>query len=202
MKKQSQISQFKITLLEVSPRVWRRIQVPADYTFWDLHVAIQDSMGWLDSHLHAFFFERDGKRIEIGIPVEPPDDHPFFSGVDVKLTEYFTEPGAKSRYDYDFGDDWQHEVLYEGISHREDGVKYPHCVDGRYPCPPEDCGGPGGYARLRRILRNPKHKEYLETVQWMEGMAGLSRRAPFDDRNPGAVRFDNPRTRLRMALSK
>lgn len=41
------VFQFRITFLDVKPPVWRRIQVPADYSFWDLHVAIQDSMGWL-----------------------------------------------------------------------------------------------------------------------------------------------------------
>ena len=51
------VLQFKIELLDTSPVVWRRIQVPADYSFWDLHVAIQDAMGWTDSHLHDFTLE-------------------------------------------------------------------------------------------------------------------------------------------------
>ncbi len=201
MKKPSLVSQFKITLLGVSPLVCRRIQVPAEYSFWDLHVAIQDSMGWLDCHLHGFYFQREGKVVEIGISVDPPVDHRFYAGWDVKLSEYFTEPGVTSRYDYDFGDGWQHEVLLESTLQREKGVKYPRCVDGRHLCPQEDSGGVEGYARLRRILRNPKHKEYLEMVRWMRGMASLSQRPPFDERNPGAVRFDNPRTRLRIVRS-
>ena len=49
------ICQFKITLLELHPKIWRRIQVPKTYTFWELHVAIQDAMGWTDSHLHMFY---------------------------------------------------------------------------------------------------------------------------------------------------
>ena len=46
--------QFKITLTEVRPPIWRRIQVPGTCSFWDLHVAIQDAMGWRDCHLHLF----------------------------------------------------------------------------------------------------------------------------------------------------
>ena len=58
----NKVYQFNIELLEISPLIWRRIQVPADYNFWDLHVAIQDSMGWLDYHLHHFEIRGKGKR--------------------------------------------------------------------------------------------------------------------------------------------
>ena len=70
------IYQFKITLYEIEPRIWRRIQVPVKYSFWDFHVAIQDSMGWLDYHLHAFRFRPKHKRkfIEVGIPGDDYDD--------------------------------------------------------------------------------------------------------------------------------
>jgi len=57
-EKNSLVYQFKITLCEIEPAIWRRIQVPGNYSFWDLHVAIQDAIGWLDYHLHAF---RNGK---------------------------------------------------------------------------------------------------------------------------------------------
>jgi len=53
-KKYSPVYQFKITLEDAKPPIWRRIQVPETYTFWDLHVAIQDAMGWSDYHLHEF----------------------------------------------------------------------------------------------------------------------------------------------------
>ncbi len=48
VKERAQVYQFKVVLLEVAPPIWRTIQVPETYSFWDLHVAIQDSMGWLD----------------------------------------------------------------------------------------------------------------------------------------------------------
>lgn len=46
--KRDHVLRIKVTLLGVKPPVWRRILVPCDYTFWDLHVAIQDAMGWTD----------------------------------------------------------------------------------------------------------------------------------------------------------
>jgi hypothetical protein len=69
-----QIYLFKITLRDVRPPVWRRIQVPGNYTFWDLHVAIQDAVRWMDSHLHAFHVKntRTGRDEEIGIPNDDP----------------------------------------------------------------------------------------------------------------------------------
>ena len=48
------VYQFKIELKNIKPLIWRRILVPENYTFGDLHVAIQDCMGWTDTHLHEF----------------------------------------------------------------------------------------------------------------------------------------------------
>ena len=64
------VYQFKITLKGIKPPIWRRIQVPENYTFWDLHVAIQDSMGWEDYHLHEFEIldPSKGLKVNIGIP--------------------------------------------------------------------------------------------------------------------------------------
>jgi len=42
----------------------------------------------------------------------------------------------------------------------------PVCVGGARACPPEDCGGVHGYRDLRRILANPKHKEFVSTRLW------------------------------------
>jgi hypothetical protein len=54
MPTQALLLRFRIELQESDPLIWREIEVPGDYTFWDLHVAIQDAMGWLDYHLHRF----------------------------------------------------------------------------------------------------------------------------------------------------
>ena len=77
-----QVCQFLIVLPRTEPLVWRRIQVPEGYSFWDLHVAIQDAMGWKDYHLHEFIMI-DGKtsRVKrIGIPDdEMPNERPCLS---------------------------------------------------------------------------------------------------------------------------
>jgi hypothetical protein len=196
------IYQFKITLEDISPAIWRRILVPAGYTFWDLHVAIQDSMGWLDYHLHVFEIKARGsaKQIEIGIP-DDEFDRPVIPGWKMTLNEYFVEPGTTAMYSYDFGDGWTHEVLLEGILVPERSTKYPKCIAGERACPPEDCGGVPGYLELLRVLRSPKHKEYKHMVGWLKGHA--KNYWPYDPGHfePDSVRFSDPRKRWQEAFS-
>lgn len=198
MGKRSQAYQFKVTLLGIEPPIWRRIQVPGSYSFWDLHVAIQDSMGWLDYHLHLFRIRdpETGEVAEIGIPDDDPfeDEVPCLPGWDVSMSTYFREPGARAEYEYDFGDDWKHEVLLEDIVPRVPRQKYPKCLAGARACPPEDCGGMWGYEELLKTIRDPSHEEYESMMEWLGGR--------FDPEafDPKSVRFDNPKTRWNFAF--
>ena len=72
----TKVYQFKVTLLETDPPVWRRIQVPGCYSFWDLHCAITDAFGWLDYHLHLFTIKnpKTDEEDHFGIPDEDGDD--------------------------------------------------------------------------------------------------------------------------------
>ena len=101
-----ELYQFRIVLLEIAPLIWRTIEVPGTYSFWDLHVAIQDSMGWLDYHLHYFRVTRPGTYdvIQIGIPDEDAfeGDEPIVPGWDVPIASYFARPGVAAKYEYDF----------------------------------------------------------------------------------------------------
>jgi hypothetical protein len=195
--KRNQVYQFKVILQGIEPPIWRRIQVPASYSFWDLHVALQDSMGWDDYHLHMFRIRepRTGEVVEIGIP----DDEPFeeaacLPGWEVPIAAYFREPRARGEYEYDFGDGWEHEVILEDIVARAPRQRYPKCLDGARACPPEDCGGIGGYEDLLRITRDPSHDEYESKMEW------LGRRYDPDAFDPKKVRFDDPKKRWNVAI--
>jgi hypothetical protein len=200
MKKSNLVYQFKITLKEIEPLIWRRILVPSKYTFWDLHVAIQDAMGWLDSHLHQFRIKklRSGKVLLIGIPLEDmyDDEEDVLAGWELDMADFFLEPGKIAEYEYDFGDSWEHEILLEGILLKDKTVKYPRCLGGERTCPPEDCGGTWGYQNLLEIMHTPAHEEYQSTKEWLGGK--------FDPEafEPGKVRFDNPKKRWQYAFSK
>src|SRR5690606_1202154 len=106
---------------------------------------------------------------EIGLPDE--HDEGTLPGWRTAVADYFTEPGATAAYRYDFGDGWEHEVLLEGVLLAEPGASYPRCLDGERACPPEDCGGPHGYADLLEIIHDPVHEEYDEYVTWLAGQA-------------------------------
>jgi hypothetical protein len=189
------IYEFKVTLLDTKPAIWRRIQVPETYTFWDLHVAIQDSMGWLDCHLHAFRFGKGRPRWEIGIPDDDGfDDLRILPGWEVPISEYF-DVGTECLYEYDFGDSWVHALTLEGMLLAKKGQRYPVCLEGERACPPEDCGGVGGYYRLLEILSDPTHEEYDEFIAWL---GGTHDPISFD---PTKVKFDNPKKRWKSAFS-
>src|SRR5207249_3665684 len=108
------------------PIVWRRIQVPANYTFWDLHCAIQDAMGWEGVHCHCFEFwnKETDKQVTIGNPDED-DMGEWLSEFEEKISNWFSRERAKASYQYDFGDSWSHEVLLEEILPAADDVRYP-----------------------------------------------------------------------------
>ena len=89
------IYQFKITLTDIYPDIWRTIQVPEDYNFWDLHVAIQDAMGWLDCHLHTFYFvEKNTRNItRIEMPDEDAENDSLIDW-EVPIKQFFTKVGG------------------------------------------------------------------------------------------------------------
>jgi hypothetical protein len=170
------VYQFRITLLHLHPHVWRTIQVPKDYSFWDLHIAITDCMPWLDYHLHEFRIKnpRTGKEDHLGIPDEDfiDDDfmgHKVLECSEKQLSSYFSLKNPRAMYLYDFGDGWIHEVVAEKILPPDPGFKNPVCLAGENACPPEDCGGIPGYYNLLEILGDRKHPEYRDMKDWMGG---------------------------------
>jgi hypothetical protein len=154
------IYQLRITLQEIQPPVWRRLQVPGTTTLAQLHAIIQDAMGWQDYHLYRFTIRDEH--------FEQPD--PEAEGKDatrVRLRDLPVEAGETFEYVYDFGDDWHHGVTLEDRVHPDPEAEYPLCTDGARACPPEDCGGPGGYAELLQVLRKPEDPQYAESSRWV-----------------------------------
>jgi len=196
-KKFDKIYQFKITLRDSKPPIWRRIQVPDTYTFWDLHIAIQDVFGWSDYHLHEFemIHPSSKRKVRIGFP-----DEDF--GRDIlpnwkqKISDYFSMENKKSDYLYDFGDSWEHEITLEKILASEKGVNYPKCVKGKRAGPPEDCGGIWGYEEFLEAIKDPEHEQHNEMLEWIGG--------EFDSEyfDPNEITFDDPDKRLKTAFSQ
>lgn len=163
------IVQIKVKLLGVTkPPVWRQLQLRADTRLDQLHEILQAALGWENYHMHAFSFgaQRFGVR-------DPGLD--FNDERQVTLGE-LTDIGARFRYTYDFGDDWEHEILVEDLLDPDPDTHYPILVAAKGACPPEDCGGKWGYAYLKEILADPSHDEHQERLEWL----GLDDASEFD----------------------
>jgi hypothetical protein len=161
--------QFKITLLDTEPAIWRRIEVE-DCDLADLHDHIQAAFGWEDYHMHQFEIagERYGPMPDegFGLPYDPELN--MLDETGVMLGDLLPKSRKRPRwiYEYDFGDGWRHEIAFEGYPEREKGKKYPLCAEGARACPPEDCGGPWGYADLLEALADPQHERHEEFMEW------------------------------------
>ncbi|MBK5250250.1 MAG: plasmid pRiA4b ORF-3 family protein [Actinomycetales bacterium] len=157
------IHQLKVSLRNVRPPVWRRLQVASDTSLGDLHVILQAAMGWEDYHLHLFSIGGEtyaDDRVEGGWDGPPHDE-------DLARMDQVTPVGARLRYEYDFGDRWEHDIVVEKVLPPEPTVTYPRCLAGRRACPPEDCGGPWGYANLLEAIADPKHPAHEELLEWV-----------------------------------
>jgi hypothetical protein len=189
---------FHIELEGIDPPVWRRIRVPSSYSFWDLHVAVQDAMGWLDCHLHLFHVRNPetGELESIGIPDDQPylDEPPCLAGWDVPIARYFVKEGDAASYEYDFGDDWRHTVVLEGVDTIRKGERRLSCLGGERRCPPEDCGGIHGYAEMLEVIADVTHSEHGEMLQWLGGAYDAQAFSASD------VTFDDPTVRWRQAF--
>lgn len=161
------VFRLKVTLLDVRPPIWRRILVPAETNLHQFHQHIQTAMGWQNAHLYQFEHP-DGSRF-----TEFFEDDFVEDGVraarEVTLGGLGLGPKDSLLYEYDFGDGWMHEILVERLEPRERELEVPRCIAGRRACPPEDCGGPHGYAHLLEVLAQPRHRERRELLAWLGG---------------------------------
>ena len=155
--------QLKITLVGISPPIWRRILVPGSIRLSSLHDAIQAVFGWTDTHLHHFEF--DGEYWGV------PDDEDFEDLKNenkVQLRKLLMAEGRTLNYTYDFGDNWRHKILLERIL-PAGIISGPICVDGRRCRPPEDVGGPSGYAEFLGAIFDPGHEDSGRLRKWAGG---------------------------------
>jgi hypothetical protein len=166
------IYQFKIHLKDIyNPIVWRRVLVPSDFTFVEFHEVIQVAFGWENSHM--FFFSPKGYRSNPIIEMDPEVDESFevisedsLDAETTLLSEIFISLKQKFTYIYDYGDDWNHQIMLEKIL-MNDEIEKPVLLNGEGACPPEDCGGPWGYDSLKKKLADKKHPDHKDMKEWM-----------------------------------
>ena len=168
------IARLKITLVmpkacfqhDVQPAVVRRLEVPLDIKLSDLHLVIQAAMPWWNYHLYEFRV----RNRRWGLPA-PDFDWPGMPRVlpakSTSLAELMAATAAKTfTYVYDFGDDWEHKVKLEKTCEPVSGAAYPRLLEASGRCPPEDVGGPWGYAEYLEAMADPNHERHAEMVEW------------------------------------
>jgi hypothetical protein len=156
------IARLKITLDDVKPLVIRRLEVPLSIRLDRLHLAIQAAMGWTNSHL----YEIRAKDTGWGIPDPDWGDGPL-DARKARLIDVLEDVGTKTlKYLYDFGDGWEHTIKIERLIDPAPGIVYPRLIEAAGRCPPEDIGGPWGYAEFLAALADPGHERHAEFKEW------------------------------------
>src|ERR1039458_1930921 len=164
------IVQIKIKLLGVAkPPVWRRLQLPADTRLDHLHAICSAALGAENYPMHVFTSGRE----EFG---EPDPELAHSDERAVSLGQLIGGISDRLRYTYDFGDNWEHEIVVEDLLDPDPDTHYPLLVTAKGACPPEDCGGPWGYADLKAILADPSHEQHQQMLDWL----GLDNTTAFD----------------------
>ncbi|MFA6336180.1 MAG: plasmid pRiA4b ORF-3 family protein [Bacteroidales bacterium] len=171
------VYQLKISLCNSEPLIWRRILVPSSVLLSDLHIVIQNCMGWQNYHLHQYIKDGNLYSENTGDDLWKEMNTTDYAGM--KLSDLLHGESDSIIYEYDFGDGWKHNLVVERVLPLDEGVNYPVCTGGEMHCPPEDCGGIPGYYNMLEVLKNPHHEEYEGYIMWLNG--------PFD---PAAFDID------------
>lgn len=149
--------------------IWRRVIVPLNINFYELHKTIKIAFDWGYHHLHDFvIYYKNKPFVRISSDDEDfevyPSDEKVCLERKTKISEYL--PKYKNiKYTYDFGDNWEHNIEIENVLFDFD-KNHPVCLEGKGDRPPEDVGGEGGYEEFMEIMSNPNHEEYKDMKEW------------------------------------
>jgi hypothetical protein len=154
---------LRIALCDIEPEIWRTFVIDGETPFSELHEIIQIVMGWENEHLYKFYI--DNQTIT-DISNDDLDSKNALDSNVITLKKLGLQKGQKFYYLYDFGDNWNHEIIIEDLV-ETDPISYPICIAGEYSCPPENCGGAAGYLDLLKALKKPRSKAYRDYRNWL-----------------------------------
>ncbi|CAA7618937.1 conserved hypothetical protein [Magnetospirillum sp. LM-5] len=158
------IARIRIELQDIEPKIWRRVDVPLSTSLMGVHDIIQVAMGWQCEHLFEF-------RVGDKIYSEPyPDDDMYarktYNAKSIRLKTLVERGVGRFLYTYDFGDNWQHDIVIESVRDGDAEIDYPVFVDGARRCPPDDVGGSSGFMDFLEAMLNPTHEEHHQMLKW------------------------------------
>jgi len=154
---------LKVRLLDIEPEIWRRFVVPADITLDRLHDVIQIVMGWHDYHLHDLMIGKKRYTEDPDCPEDGLEEGNYY------LVDLIKRKGQKFSYTYDFGDNWEHELVLEDSRYSSpDLIAEIQCLEGERACPPEDVGSVPGYYDFCEAVKNPDDEEFESMNEWYD----------------------------------
>ena len=146
------VMRLRVALPGIKPAPWRRIEVTTAATLAGLHEVIQAAMGWEDLHLHCFRIL--GRRY----------DGEYADLTRVVLTDLRLRAGERFTYTYNHFAGWEHELRVEAVGPAQPRCRYPRCVGGQHPCPPEWCSGPEALDEIKGDLLGLSYAEDLDLM--------------------------------------
>lgn len=159
-----QIARIRITLEDMKPAIWRRVELPVTNSLKTLHLAVQACMLFENYHLFQF----DIGDAAYGIRFD--DDDAFMvrtrDAANMRISKLVERNVTSFTYTYDFGDDWRHRVEIEEVTSAIPGIDYPRFVDGERRAPPEDVGGTPGFEEFLNAMAKPRHPERKSMIEW------------------------------------
>ena len=184
-KRRQEVVTVRINLVDSQPEIWRSFRVPSAISLSSLHDVIQDVMGWYDTHLHQFV----SGHMYYADPAAELDD--ARDSRKVALSALMCKPGDVLRYEYDFGDGWEHRLVATAFSHGT--LEHGECLAGERRCPLEHSGGVGGYERFLEAVGDPNREEHEEMNEWCGTVTGRGFDADeFDVEHVNAVLGQRP----------
>ena len=154
--------ELRVTLALIDPPIWRLVRVPDHYTLHQLHRVFQLLFGWLDYHLYDFTIGE--RRFEAPDPEAEGEN-----STKARLRDFGFEAGDRFTCRYDWGDDWDHDVVVESVHDAEflaDEPRLPLLLGGARAGPHEDAGGPSAYGEMVKALRNKRHSGHRMYRDW------------------------------------
>lgn len=161
------IHELEISLREIEPRIWRRFVIRSDASLARLHDVIQVVMGWYDCHLHQFIGPDETRYSPPYREMDFDWDADVIDERKVKIRKALPDVGSRLVYEYDFGDDWLHELKVIRMGPAEGSTRNPRCLAGERACPPEDVGGIPGFYQMLEALADPHHEEHNSHIEWL-----------------------------------
>lgn len=156
---------LRIELKRTKPLIWREFLIPYDFTFYQLHHALQIIMGWENYHL--FEFTNDEFQIGVNYKDDPfAETESLIESHKLHIYEVLKKEGQQINYLYDFGDYWEHSLTLVQLLY-DVSIPAPVCCEGEFNCPPEDVGGIPGFYGFLEELYDPKNPEKDELKEWV-----------------------------------